>query len=88
MFQNYPFNTSQVSVTASATPILPANSSRSGVSIVNTGSTTVYIGNSASVTTSTGYPVLASSAVGFATTLAIFGVTASSSSTVGVLETQ
>jgi hypothetical protein len=88
MFQYYPFNTTQVSVTATATQILPANSSRSGVSLVNTGSVTVYIGNSASVTTSTGYPLLASSAVGFDTTLSIYGITGSSEATVGVLETQ
>ena len=88
MFQFYPFNTSQVSVTGAATQILPANTSRSGVSLVNTSAVTVYIGNSTSVTTSTGYPLLAGAAVGFGTTLSIYGITAGTSATVGALECQ
>ena len=86
--QYYPFNTSQVSVSNTAVQLLPVNVARSGVNIINTGAVNVYIGNSASVTSSTGYPVIPNASIGFATTLSIYAITASSSATVGILETQ
>ena len=87
-FQYYLFNTTQVALSGAAAQILPANTARSGVNIVNTGTVTAYIGNSNTVTTGTGYPLAAGASIGFATTLAIFGITGGTAATVGVLETQ
>ncbi len=91
MFQFTPFRTSQVSVasTAGGTQLVGADSARSGVLIINTGTTVVYLGGSG-VTTSTGVFLAGSAgaAVAFATTAPIFGITASGNQTVSILETQ
>ena len=87
MFQFQAIQTNQVSVTNSATQIVPAFPSRSGIVLVNTGSVTVYIGENNSVTTATGCPLLASSSLSFSTTGAVYGITASTSATVGYLQT-
>ena len=89
MFQNYPFNTNQVSVTNAATLIVAANSSRSGITLTNTGTTDCYIGENANVTTSTGHllPGTKGASVSFAATGAIYGITGGASVTVSYLQT-
>lgn len=90
MFQFMPYRTSQVSVTAAVggTQLVTANNSRSGVMIVNHGTTAVYVGEQG-VTTTTG--VLLAGAVGanisFATTAPIYGITSGAAQTVSILET-
>jgi len=90
VYQFYPWATSQVTVTGTATQILALNNSRSGVSIENLGSTDVYLGENANVTTSTGYLLNGSkgASVSFSTTGAIYGITGGGSATVCVLVTQ
>jgi hypothetical protein len=85
MFQFQAIQTGQATITGTASQIVPQYSSRSGLTIVNTGSNTVYIGEAA-VTSATGYPLLASASVSFSTTGAVFGVS-SGGSTVGWLQT-
>ena len=90
MFQFTPYKTSQISVAATVggTQLVGANNNRSGVLIINHGTTVVYLGESG-VTTSTGI-FLAGSAgasIAFATTSPIYGITASGSQTVSILET-
>jgi hypothetical protein len=87
MFQFQAVQTGQVSVTGAATQIVPQYSSRSGIVIVNTGSTTTYIGENAAVTTATGFPLLASTSVSLATTGALYGITSGGSNLLGWLET-
>ena len=87
MFQFQAIQTNQVTVTGSATQIVPAYSSRSGIVIVNTGATTVYIGETAAVTTATGFPVIAGTSVSFSTTGAVYGITSGGSCVCGFLET-
>ena len=87
MFQFQAVQTGQATVTGVATQIVPAYPSRSGIVIINTGATTVYIGENASVTTSTGFPLLASTSVSLATTGALYGITSGGSDIVGYLET-
>ena len=87
MFQYQAVQTGQVTVTGSATQILLPFPSRSGATIVNTGGSTVYIGENNSVTISTGYPLLASSSISFSTTGAIYGITSGGSDVVGWLQT-
>ncbi len=90
MFQFVPFQTSQVSVAATAggTQLAPANNARSGVLIINHGTTVVYIG-AQGLTTSTGIFLAgtAGASVAFATTAPIYGITGGGSQTVSVLET-
>jgi hypothetical protein len=87
MFQYQAVQTGQVSVTGSATQIVPQYSSRSGITIVNVGSVTVYIGENNGVTTATGYPLAANACVSFSTTGAVYGITAGTAATCGFLET-
>lgn len=88
MYQFYPYKTSQVSVLSASTQIVAANSSRSGLQIINAGSTDVYIGESG-VTTATGHLLVGTkgASVSFTTTQAVFGATGGSAQTVTVLET-
>lgn len=90
MFQFYPFKTSQVSVGGTATQIAAINSSRSGVLLVNFGTTDVFIGPDNTVTTSNGQLLAGTkgTAIGFATTGTIYGITSGASQNIGVLETQ
>lgn len=87
-YANSSFATSQVSVGASATPIVAARSGRGSVTIENTGTTVIYIGNSA-VTTGTGFylPGVAGAAVTIPSSAALYGITAGGSQTVTVVET-
>jgi hypothetical protein len=87
MFQFQAVQTGQVSVTGAATPIVTQYSSRSGITIVNTGATTVYIGENSSVTTATGYPLVSGASVSFSTTGAIYGITSGGTNVCGYLET-
>ena len=48
---------------------------------------TVYIGENTTVSSSTGYPLLAGASVSFSTTGAVYGITAGTAATVGFLET-
>ncbi|HXY64505.1 MAG TPA: hypothetical protein VEI45_09200 [Mycobacterium sp.] len=60
-----------------------------GLLVYNGGSVTVYLGGTSSVTTTTGYPLPASTSVNVPTTgsepLSLYGITASSTATVSVL---
>lgn len=77
---------SAVSVTSSATPILAANDRRVSTIIYNNGSVTVYIGN-ASVTAASGIPVVAAgSFTGDSSNGPIYGIAASSTAEVRVAE--
>ena len=87
MFQYQAIQTGQATVTSAATQIVPQYSSRSGIVLLNTGSSTIYIGENNAVTTDTGYPLLASTSVSFSTTGAIYGITATGSSVLGWLQT-
>lgn len=77
----------QVSVGATATQILAANTSRAAILVTNNGSQIIYLGD-ASVTTSTGFPLAAGSTVGLPQTSALYGIVASSTATAGFLEFQ
>jgi hypothetical protein len=90
MFQNYPFSTGQVTVTAAATLIVAANAARSGLLITNTGTTVVYIIENTSGTASTGQYLAGSAgaSLGFSTTEAVYGITGGGSATVTYLQTQ
>lgn len=89
MFQYQAIQTGQVAVTGTATQIVPAYSSRSGISIENTGTVDVYIGENANVTVLTGYllPGTKGASVSFSTTGAVYGITSGASATVAFLET-
>lgn len=90
MFQNYPFNTGQATITGTATQIVPANASRSGIIITNLGTTDVYIIENNTGTTSTGDLLVGTKGAtkAFTTTGAIWGITSGGSQTVSWLQTQ
>lgn len=74
-----------VSVGSTATVILAANNLRKGSLITNTGTTTVYIGFDANVTTSNGLPLIQNSTLvnsgdGECWRGTIYGIVASSTS--------
>ena len=82
------FNTKQVTITTSATVIVPANSSRRGVIITNTGTTDVYIGKDNALTTSIG-DLLAGvkgAFVSIPTTSQVYGIVGSGSQVVSYME--
>jgi hypothetical protein len=80
-------STGQSPVTTTAAVIVPYDLAGSDVIIRNTGATTVYIGGPG-VTPSTGYPLMASDAPlqPLPVNDAIWGVTASGSSTIAWVE--
>jgi hypothetical protein len=79
-------STGQTSVGTTATQIAAANTSRVyGISVMNTGSAAVYIGND-SVTTSSGTPIYSQMAVILPTQDAIYGVVETGSITVAYME--
>jgi hypothetical protein len=59
---------------------------RSAVFIANVGASTIYIGTSTGVTTSTGYPIPTGQSVKIYTTAAIYGVSGSASQTAAYME--
>lgn len=90
MFQNYPFSTGQATVTGTATLIVAANASRSGLVITNTGTTDVYLIENSSGTTSTGQllPGTKGASLGFTTTGAVYGITGGGTAVLTFLQTQ
>lgn len=74
---NSNFNTSQATVGATATLIVPQRSGRDTVVIENTGTTDVYLGG-ASVTTTTGLllPGVVGATAALETTDAVYGIVA------------
>ena len=78
--------TAQTSVASTATQIVGVRATRRAVLITNPSSTvTVYLG-SASVTTSTGQALLPGNSISVPTTLAVYGIVASSTQTVSSIE--
>lgn len=75
---------SQTTVDSTADEIVAASAGRQGAIITNQGSVACYIGDS-NVTTSNGFLLNAGESVGLQTDTAIYGVTASSSTTIGAL---
>jgi hypothetical protein len=85
------FATSQASIGATASPIATARTGVAGtgrisVTLYNAGSATVYFGPSG-VTTATGMPLIAGAAVTISTQAAIYGIAASGTQILGVMET-
>jgi hypothetical protein len=83
--------TSQASIGATAASIVAARTGAVGigriaVTLYNNGSATVYVGASG-VTTSTGIPLAPGAALTLNTTAAVYGIAASGTQTIGVLET-
>lgn len=89
-FQNYPFSTGQVTVTGTATLIVAANHSRSGLVVTNNGTTDVYIIENVAGTTATGQllPGSKGASLGFSTTNAVYGITGGGSAVLSWLQTQ
>lgn len=89
-FQFYPYSTSQKTAdsTAGGTQLVAANKARSGLQIINTGTTDCYLGESG-VTTSTGHLLVGTkgASISFTTTQAVFAITGGSSATLTILET-
>ena len=85
--ESYNIATAQVSVGATATQIVGARARRESVTIVNHGTTDVYIGGPA-VTTSTGLLLLGTkgASVVLDGSIAIYGIVATGSQTVSCLE--
>lgn len=82
------FNTNQVSVAATATEIVAENDGRNFVIITNLGTTAVYLGPNASVTTSNGQllPGTVGASISIPTKSPVYGITASSSQAVSFLD--
>ena len=85
------FAASQASIGTSATQIVAARpgaagTGRIGVTLENAGSATVYFGASG-VTTTTGMPLPAGASATIDTQAAIYGIAASGTQTIGVMET-
>ena len=86
MFED--FSTAQVSVGTTPTLIVAAHNGVDEVTIENLGTTAVYIGK-ANVTTSNGFllPGVVGASVTLSATTAIYGIVASGTQAVAVLET-
>jgi len=85
------FAASQASIGSSAGLIVAARTGAPGtgriaVTIQNNGSATVFVG-AAGVTTAAGMPLAAGAAITINTTAAVYGIAASGTQTIGVLET-
>ena len=80
--------TAQVSVATTNTQIAAARATRNSITVTNTGTTAVYVGNTG-VTTSTGMllPGVVGASITIPTTAALFGVVGTGTQTVAVLET-
>lgn len=68
------FSTSQVAVTTAASKVVTGAAGSDTVTLYNSGSSTAYIGSTASVTTSTGFPIPAGGAVTMETTRDIYAI--------------
>lgn len=82
------FNAGQVSVGSSATKIVGGNESRHTVVITNLGSTAVYIGPNANVTSSNGQllPGSVGASISIPTSGPVYGVASTGSQTVSFLD--
>ena len=79
-------NNNQITVTNTATQLVPQNPGRQSILIENTdGARTVYIGTQG-VTAATGFPLLAGQVLKMYEIPAIYAITASGSAVVAVLE--
>ena len=83
--------TSHASIAATASQIVAARTGAPGtgriaVTLYNAGSATVYFGPSG-VTTSTGMPLPAGATVTISTQAAVYGIAASGTQTIGIMET-
>lgn len=85
--QAVPFDTGQVSVTGSATGIVPPNGARTGLLITNPGTVAVYLGNSASVSSATGTYLPGGASINLPTRAPVYGISSGASQTVTFLET-
>lgn len=82
------FSTAQITIGATATIALTKNAKRVSYIIVNNSSVTIFVGASASVTTSTGLPLAAGQALSMDNyTGEVWGVVATGTATLSVLET-
>ena len=84
----YSFNTNQVTVTGTATEIVAENDGRLSVLITNLGTTAVYIGSNANVTTSTGQllPGVVGASISIPTKSPVYGITSGGSQPVSFLD--
>jgi hypothetical protein len=79
------FTTSQIAVGTSAALAVAGAPGRDTVTLYNTGSATVYIGNSAAVTSANGFPITVGSALVMEATSDIYAIGAAAS-TLAVLQ--
>jgi len=82
------YNTGQATVATTATVIAPARPGRKTITIVNGGTTDVYVGGAA-VTTSTGFLLTGTKGAGFTvdTEGPVYGIVGSGTQAVSYLET-
>lgn len=78
--------TNQVAVAATATQIVGARTTRSGVLIINPSAVIVYVGNTSGVTTANGAPIGPGNWITLPTTSAVFGISATGTNTVAFVE--
>lgn len=79
---------SSINVSNISTLIILANASRKSILLKNAGTSTIYIGKTNAVTTSTGFPINAGESYYFYTKEAIYGITASTTEDVRFIEVQ
>lgn len=79
------FSTSQVAVTTAASKVVPGAPGRDTVTLYNTGTATAYVGNTANVTASTGFPIVAGAALVMEATADIWAIGAAAT-TLAVLQ--
>lgn len=85
----HPFQHGQVAVSDTATKVFSSNGSTSSINILNIDtSLTIYIGNSSSVTTSTGYPLAPGASVTVPSTSDVYGISASGTPKVAYIQVQ
>lgn len=76
------------SPTTTATLLIPGNSNRTGLTLVNAGSVTVYIGKHSGVTTATGFPIASGDSIEIeALTENLYGITSSGTGDIRMAET-
>lgn len=68
------FTTAQVAVTTSAAKVWAGQAGGDTVTLYNSGSATAYIGNSAAVTTSTGFPIPVGASLTMESTADIYAI--------------
>ncbi len=79
------FHTGQVSVATTPTRIVAASGHRLMLHLANADNATIFVGG-ASVSTTTGYPVLAPSSITISARDEVYGVTASGTATLSYFE--